>query len=53
MESTSGQLAASTDFIARYGDEERLSADSIRSSQAVELTELLRHRGLGVRGFTP
>jgi hypothetical protein len=33
MESASGQLAASMDFIARYGDEERLSAASIRSSR--------------------
>lgn len=32
-ESASGQLAASIDFIAHYGDEERLSAASIRSSR--------------------
>ena len=32
-EAQSGQLAASMDFIARYGDEERLSAASIRSSR--------------------
>ena len=33
MESASGQLAASMDSIACYGDEERLSAASIRSSR--------------------
>ena len=32
-EAQCGQLAASMDFISRYGDEERLSAASIRSSR--------------------